>query len=400
MEGLLGIAYLGARFVWVPLLAFALAVDDSSSRRRLVAPIVASVLALVYEGVMTSMSAGKAVIRIDILLVILVVGIVLGVCGLILLSSRKTIVPGILCLAVPLLATAGWMQASTESHRSGELLDLGRRLRFETAFRDDATQRRFFGELRSDVNPWAGYYVSRGGEYRYKHLVINDQGDFTLYSGGLYSRSGQGKARPGEPPVFEAISIDRIVGETRFTLEPGGDKAFTLRVRHGSDPQERTIVLEKSAPPRFPASAQGPVRFIGVFSARYGETPKSMWVVQLWLWESGGKMWGRYLRDNFPKGYRKDFIHEEAIAPRCSGDCRDLKIAFETGRGPVSLTRRSNDELEVKLDGVREPVVIRRGETVPGSILDLAPLASAEENRRWIEAITEGKFFSWDVPAI
>ena len=139
------------------------------------------------------------------------------------------------------------------------------------------------------------------------------------------------------------------------------------------------------------------MRFVGEFSATYDEREKDFWLVQVWLWESKGEWWGRYIRDNYRRAGPREFISAEAIEPRCASECKVL--TFTSSRGPVALTRIADDEFKAKLAGVREEVTLRRGEKLPGFIFDLAPLATPQKNREWIEAVSTGRMITWDVPA-
>jgi hypothetical protein len=135
---------------------------------------------------------------------------------------------------------------------------------------------------------------------------------------------------------------------------------------------------------------------VGVFSGTYDEQDNGFWLMQVWLWESDGAWWGRYLRNHYVRGERRDFISTTAIAPVCSEQCKVLSFP-EEGRA-VTLTRLSDDELLVMMSWQRDGVTLKRGETLPGFFFDLAPLATERENRQWLDALTTAGMIAWDVP--
>ena len=106
--------------------------------------------------------------------------------------------------------------------------------------------------------------------------------------------------------------------------------------------------MRKADPPRFPRrpSASDEVHFAGVFSATYGEKNGAFWLIQVWLWESGGEWWGQYLRDHYTRGAEREFISTEKIVPACSEQCKVLSLRDEPRRRePHSrVHRRAHDD--------------------------------------------------------
>ena len=384
MGELFRIAYLAELWLWVPLAVIVATVPGM--RRWVALPLGVSALALVYEGYMTLVWEPKvtAPIRVDIFLVMIGAGLVDLIAGLALLRPAISGVHRVqariavaLCLGIVAAATGGWIGMNVGLAAVDEKLDYGRRAKLEAAFRDDETQRRFFGELASRKNPWAGYYVIEGDDDRYRQLVINEAGRVWLFHELLYESRGNGEA--GGSDFVGAVSLGGA--QTGFVLRREGER-YLLRV-HG-----KSLPARRVDPPRYPRAASTPdeVRFIGVFSATY-ENPRSHpWIVQVWLWQRDGEVWGHYLRDTFEGGEIREYIGTEAIRPRCREGCRVLE--FQSGRGPVVLTRVSEDAWRAKLDGLAEEVLLARGETQRGFDLDLAPLSTAKENRRWLDAMT------------
>lgn len=407
MSRLFHVAYLAELWLWIPLAYFA--ATTPAARRRLAAPLVASVLAAVYEAYMTFVWEPKvtAPIRVDILLVIFVTGAADAISGLALAAAApgkaqrgKWWAAAALCMSVPVLAVVGFAFGQREVRRLDATLDQGRHFLFEAAFRDDATEKRVFGNLHSSANPWAGYYLGDGGDDRFGHLVINDQGDFWLYHSMLYEYKGKGAQSSTEPDKFVGQGTGRMNAKMTLALRRQEAGPYLLQVDfgYGQLAPPKTVPIRRTDPPRFPRppSPGDQVRFVGVFSGAYGPRDHDFWLVQAWLWESDGKVWGRYVHDFYKRGARREFISTEEIRPACARQCREL--TFQTSRGPRTLTRVSDDEYRGTYGSPPVEVSLKRGETLPGFLLDLAPLATEKANREWIEAVSAGRMIEWDVP--
>jgi hypothetical protein len=389
-------AYVASIFLWIPLAI--IAATAPSARGRLMVPLVASALGALYQ-VTIGRSGGYVFV-----VVLLVLCAVDAISGLVLVLTGRTHpyrvvlrIAGALCLAIPAAVLVDFGRAGQTTAELNRVSDLGRKFRFETAFRDDATQKRIFGDLDSGMNPWAGYYVGGDEDRRFKHLVINAEGRYWLYAVELWDEEGKGSESTSAPDTFEGQGTGRMNARRQLLLKRQAGGPFLLELRDPSM-HNKPVAFTKAAPPRFPAppSPADAARFVGEFSTTYDEKEKDFWLVQVWLWESKGEWWGRYIRDNYRRAGPREFISAETIEPRCASECKEL--SFTSSRGPVSLTRISDDEFKAKLAGVREEVTLRRGEKLPGFIFDLAPLATPQKNREWIEAVSSGRMLTWDVP--
>lgn len=398
MSHLLRYAYLAELFLWIPLAFFVATMP--SARRWLVAPLVASVLAAAYEAYMTFVWEPKvtAPIRVDIFLVLFVACAANTISGLALVISSKgkaertrLRVAAAVCFSVPVLSLAGLAFMGSHVARLDANLDRGRQYRFEAAFRDDATEKRIFGNIAPGASALSGYYVAGDGDDRIKHFVVNDAGRYWLYSSLLYLSTGDldGPGASGREKM-------------RVSLRPQSGDAYLLDVDFGLGAAlapPKTVAVRRVPPPRFPqpSSPADEVRYLGVFSATYAERDRHFFVVQAWLWESKGKVWGRYIHDDFIRGNKREFLHVEALEAKCAEACKVL--TFDSGRGPRTLRRVSEDAFSGRYNSPPEEVTLRRGETMPGLFLDLAPLGSAKQNKAWLEAVLEAQMVSWDVPA-
>lgn len=406
MKELYYTAYIAALLLWIPL-GILVAVKPST-RRRVMVPLVVSVIGAAYE-VFAKVAYGPNVIRIDILLAMDLLGAVDAIFGISLLIGARgrpdrgaLIFAGVLCLAVPVMAMMGNYAFEVEKKESDRNYILGQQLLYEASFRDDEAQKHAFGELKPGKNPWSGYYA--GDADRYPYLVINDEGRFWLPASmpilNIYMYRGQGTPATD---AFEGTG-DPMKNPLRVKLRRGEGDSYLLEINSNPaspQPALETVPMRKRDPPRFPRPAASPrdeVRFLGVFSGIYDEKNASFWLTQVWLWESGGEVWGRYLRDFYRRGGTKDFISTGTIATTCAQECKVL--SFETGRGRVTLTRVSDDAFTVTEGSADKGATLKRGETLPGFLYDLAPLATKKENQEWLTAVVRAEsMISWRVPS-
>ncbi len=397
--------------IWIPFLIYANNPNLPTSLQKTLRFLVkVSLLAGAYELLMTLFF--QSAIRIDILIAILILGLIYTASGAVLVYQgvsgkytnklRLTSASlGLLCFSVPVLSIIGWGVFTSESTKVDLSLKNGRHYRFEAAFRNDETQMRFFGQLASQTNPWAGYYLGDNTDSRFKQLIINEQGKFWIYDNELrLLYTGQNSNTP-DSLQYQGVAIHGVNDKTHITIEHQGNDAFRLVSQRFinstvSDTSQKTI-FRKISPPRFPepVSPHDEVKFIGVFSAKTPASSNAYLVTQIWLWQANGKYWGQYLHDLYEKGRQYDFVASRQIEPICSGDCSDMNLTFKTSAGTISISKKSDEMIVVASSGTTQDTLLKRGETVTGFLFDLAPLATSRQNQEWIEAITTGTFVKW-----
>lgn len=392
MGGLFLIAYLAQLALWLPLGLIVWRVPGM--RRWLAGAFGVSALAMAYEAFMTFVWSPTVVnpIRVDILLVMLIGCVVDFFTGIALVKPAREGVhrfaaasAASLCLLIPALALLGYVALRAESAAVGDRLSQGRLYRFEAGFRDDATQRRFYGELAPKGNPWAGYYLVQGRDDRVRHLIVNDAGRVWAYHAQLYAYPGEGRDAGGEFRGQLQMPNSRM----DFALRRQGE-AFEVEIGSGEPVQK--LVAKRLAPPRFgkAPSAGDAVRFIGVFAGTHENPPGFAWVIQVWLWRAGDEAWGYYLREPFKGGDIGPMLQPHAVKVACRDDCTVVEL--RSGRGDVVLRRAGEDEWRAKVAGNDGDIELRRGALVDGFDLELAPLDSLEAHRRWLDAVTTGMY--------
>ncbi|WMW80197.1 hypothetical protein RF679_16310 [Undibacterium cyanobacteriorum] len=413
MSSLFTIAYFLALLNWLPISILSSGAPTEFKRGPLRLLYGLSIVLALYEAYMSLLwsPAVVAPIRIDVFILMLPYGLLYLIYGiaysiyaknsaLSVESKWRSKLIAAWCLAVPLLAIAGYASISHESKQSSMQFDLGRRFRYEARLRDDQVQARFFGPITETGGTIAGHYVADGNDSRFAKIVINDALDVWLWSTELYEHQGRLKHLGGDAYEWQNQSKDVTPLSGKINVIDREHFAFSGDV--GPNPSPQTTQFTKVAAPRFPLekNATDAVEFLGVFSTTFDDTGKDLGVYQMWLWRSKNKIWGQHYRHHATRGSTIEFLAPTKIEPYCMGSCDRYDLRFQLERSNYRLQRVSADSWSVRdNDNPSGPsYVLRRGQILPGYVYDLAPLHSAEETQQWIAAVGAGHFVKWKVP--
>lgn len=396
-------AYFVARFLWIPLLACWAAAKNAPARGAMWAPIGAGIAATIWE-LLVPVTMN---IRIDLMLVGPALMFADGLAGIMLAAAayrqrkaRRAIHPAIaaaaaMCLAACAFFVFAWVYSTWRAEDQYQEHVEGSRAYFEAAFRDDETQRVAYGSLEG--TRWAGYYVSDPPQPSFARLVVNSAGNYFIYSQDFYERRGRTQPDPADPALAKGVSYYLGIAITGSSVELRdlGNGRLQFRLSEGS---VSDVMFTKQRPPRFPRAAapSDKVRFIGVFSGSYDDTPKYLSVAQVWLWASEGKLWAVWLRGPISREKEQPIFGNPRADVTCAGDdCATLLVHTEGG-GRETLRRQGPDALawSERKDRV---VTMQRGEIVTGLPFAWAPLTTMEENRKWLRSIHPD--ITWQAPA-
>jgi hypothetical protein len=396
-----GTAYLVARWMWLPLLGCWAAARGVRGRNAMWPCIVVSAAACAWEFSIPS----SANIRIDLVAVVpalILSGLVSG--GLLVGAVRAhrragraappSLLAGLLaCFAGPLALAAAWAISDYKSRGQYEEYSAGSRYWFETAFQDDEAQRAAFGEL--DGTRWSGYYVADPPDALWAHVVVNRGGEFFVFGPTFREERGRGVPDAADEPVLHGPLIRYGHKSGDVALRDLGGGRVAARITDLGAPRE--VSLAKRPPPRFPRpAAGGKVKFRGVYSARDGDA-QFVFVTQLWLWESGGAVWGKLLRQGFQRGQETEVVgHRDAAVACLDAACTSFSVKTEDDAA-FTLRREGVDRLVQPHGYQGRDLVFQPGEIVGGFLYDRAPLATPEENRRWLRSLHP--LITWTAPA-
>jgi hypothetical protein len=398
-------AYITAIVAGLSVAIFLPRTRDAPPLALLLPPIIVAALAAAWEA-----SVPRTVeFRLDLFLVIPVLAFVEGVAGIALffrgrrlreerrLSATNT-VPAAICVGAAAFVVVAWIVSHYEVERDTARSDQGLEWAFQAAFRDDATQRRVFGELESDPDHWAGFYVAALPDTYPRRIVINTDGRYWTFFQHEHMVPGRRAADSKGPERFTGRELRKGMAAHNVELIKGPGDGFTLQ--RVFDGKSYSYAYRREAPPRFPPpAAPQRVKYRGVFSGAVASSGEYR-IAQLWIWESEGKRWGKYLWQGMTPGIEGWVVAQRDASIECAdAACRQI-VVTATGEQPTRFSWISNDTL--KYEGgyvVRgQELVLRPGETVPGFLYDLAPLATARDNREWLHVIPAGDVY-WTPPA-
>jgi hypothetical protein len=394
-------AYIVAIVAGLSLVAFLPRRVGAPPRAMLLPPIVVAALAALWE-----MSVPRSAnIRIDLLLVVPLLAFVEGAAGIALASHAKvagrwrwagaSAIPAAICLAASAFVAVVWVVTGFGIAKETERSDRGKEWAFQAAFRDDATQRRVFGELEADPDHWAGYYVPEKPDVYPRRIVIAADGRYWTFGEHEYMSAGQREGDRG-PERFRGRERRGVGVDLDLTKRPDGGFDLTRTF----DGKTYTYAYRRERPPRFPrpAGSTQRVKYRGVFSGFVADG-NSFRVGQLWIWEADGKRWGKYLWQGLTPGKESWIVAQRDATIDCAdAACRTILVTA-TGEQPTRYSWIADDALQYDSGYLArgQKLILRPGEIVPGFLYDLAPLTDADENREWLHVVPDNGVY-WTPP--
>jgi hypothetical protein len=322
-------------FSWIPLALLAGSQKDHASAVRFLWALSGGTFLLcgyiLYLDFIWSRTV-VAPIRVDLLLLIplgTVTFTVVGVWGLRRPGGLPKIA-SVLLLAMSLPTLLVFAQGMWKSSKDIARLDARPSLIFEAQFRNPETFGNFFGNIDKMDDPRVGHFRAEDPKSWVSRAIINDQGHFWLmfkcYATveGVYLQGDLGatplpatfKARsesgPPEDVVVSAWSPDRFT----LTISPSRTDTFVRApVSYGEM-----------------ASAPGKVTLLGSFSQTRIDRDY-IYLVQIWLWQSGDRWVAYYARRNARCGSTNDFVFTSAYEGKPVAD----QIFFNSVRGDQTV---------------------------------------------------------------
>lgn len=390
-------------FSWIPLALLASTQKDQRPAARFLWVLCAVTFLLcgyiLYLDFIWSRTV-VAPIRVDLLLLIplsTVTFTVVGVWGLRRPGGLPKIA-SILLLALSLPTLLVFAQGMWKSSKDIVRLNARPALIFEAQFRNPQTFKSFFGNIDKKDDPGVGHFRAEDPNGMTSRVIINDQGHFWLmfkcYAKVecVYSQAdlgvtplpgtfkAQSDAGPPRDVVVSAWSQDRFT----LTFSPAGSHTF---VRAPVSYSEMV-------------SAPGKVTFHGSFSQTRIDR-NYIYLVQIWLWQSGDRWVAYYARRNAICGSTNDFIFASAYVGKPVSD----QIYFMSARADQNL-----DEFQIRppapaydrIDGQifyngrpLETITLERTSILRSPIYESAPLTDFEVTTDWLKTVSMGYAMSW-----
>jgi hypothetical protein len=201
----------------------------------------------------------------------------------------------------------------------------------------------------------------------------------------------------GETPLPGTFKAESVSGPPRDVVVSGWSQdRFTLTLSpRGSDTFVRSPVSYSEM-----VSAPGKVTFHGSFSQTRIDRDY-IYLVQMWLWQSGDRWVAYYARQNAMCGSTNDFIHASAYEgkPRLgqiyfTGATGDQKIEEFHVQAPA-LTSGQIDGQIIYNGRPLETITLKRSSILRSPIYESAPLTDFEVTTDWLKTVSMGYFMSW-----
>ena len=396
--------YLATFFSWIPLALLA-----GTQRGRPAARVLRTL------GVITFLFCGYllylefiwsrtvvAPIRVDLLLLIPVATVTfigVGLWGLFRPGGLPKIASLVL-LALSLPTLVVFAQGIWKSSRNMVRLDARPALIFEAQFRNPQTFTRFFGNIESGDDPRAGNFRAGDAAGSPSRVIVNDEGHlWVLASCGTKVECVRWQADLGQtaralPATFQAtpeygppvqIAVSGWSRE-RLTLEFAPSRSFTF---------VRTPVsyLETVPGPRT-------VTYHGSFSETRIDRD-AIYLVQIWLWQSGDRWLAYYVRQPFRCGSTNDFISASAYGGKPFLDqvyftsaTGDQKIEEFHVKAPTPADDRLDGEI-VWAGSPLQPIAARKQSVLRAPLYESAPLGDMEATADWLKTVSMGYSLPW-----
>jgi hypothetical protein len=152
----------------------------------------------------------------------------------------------------------------------------------------------------------------------------------------------------------------------------------------------KNLAFMRTPPPSSPLpKAKTNVNFLGVYSSELPDNAGRISVLQIWLWQSGDRVFGRYLRGSrlgtassflSAKPFTAEHKQEYGKIDFRMGERKSFSGNMVEGRlvsGIVSWQGRQHESLK-----------FQKKELIPGFFFQFAPLANEKETLRWLDVMS------------
>ncbi|MBL7554182.1 MAG: hypothetical protein JNM24_00045 [Bdellovibrionaceae bacterium] len=277
-------------------------------------------------------------------------------------------------------------------------------LLFEAQFKNQNNFSKFFGSIDASENPIAGHFQAAPNEWATR-MIINSKGHLWLYfhcSSNTECIRGEAKiplSQRNFPATIDLHSLGGSQEEGQFSDIQADRFTFTLWVilNGQKKPYVKPATFVRTPPPfrqKSPGSKED-VIYSGAFS-QFKITDKYIEPVQLWLWQSGDRFLGYYVRQNFGCGTENNFITPIQL----EGTLKDNELVLKNSNSieKVILTKISDSHLEGQIlynGKFLQSLSLKSGAILFSDRHDLAPLLKFEETKHWLETVSMGYMLTW-----
>ena len=302
----------------------------------------------------------------------------------------------LLAFSVPTLLV--FAQGIWKSSKDMVRLNARPALIFEAQFRNPQTFKNFFGNIDARNDLRVGHFRAEDPKSWASRVIVNDQGHFWLMF-----KCGENMECVYAEADLGAISVPRTFKAQSETGLPhdvvvsawSQDRLILDFSRRGSYTFVRAPVSYNET-----VSAPGKVSFHGSFSqARIDRD--YIYLVQIWLWQSGDRWVAYYVRRNAKCGSTNDFV----FASGYEGKPRRGQIYFTSATGDqkieefqITVPAAAADHIDAQIFYNGRPLeaaTLKRGSILHSPIYESAPNTDSEVTTDWLKTVSMGYFMSW-----
>jgi hypothetical protein len=269
---------------------------------------------------------------------------------------------------------------------------------FEAQFRNPQTFRNFFGNIDAKNDPRVGHFRAEDPKSWASRVIVNDQGHFWLmFKCGENVECVYSQANIGEislPGTFKAQSETGLPQEV--VVSAWSPDRFTLNF----SPRASYSFVRAPVSYHETVSAPGKVSFHGSFS-QVRIDRDYIYLIQIWLWQSGDRWVAYYVRRNARCGSINDFVSASAY----DGKLRGAQIYFTSATGDqkieefqTTLPTPTTDQIDAHIlynGRPLEDAMLKRRPILYSPIYESAPTSDFDGTTDWLKTVSMGYFMSW-----
>jgi hypothetical protein len=267
---------------------------------------------------------------------------------------------------------------------------------FEAQFRNPQTFRNFFGNIDPRNDPRVGHFRAEDPKSWASRVIVNDQGHFWLmFKCGENVECVYSQADLGEislPGTFKAQSETGLPQEVLVSAWSGDRFALNF------SPQGTYTFVRAPVSYNETVSAPGKVSFHGSFS-QVRIDRDYIYLIQIWLWQSGERWVAYYVRRNAKCGSINDFVSASAY----EGKPRGGQIFFTSATEKIeefqiSVPSPSSDQIDAHIFYNGRPLqeaTLKRGSILYSPVYESAPNSDFDVTTDWLKTVSMGYFMSW-----
>lgn len=340
-------------------------------------------------------------IRVDILLIApLLWGLYAGAVATLFRAKRTKLVNALAIIVVLIGAEIVYLavEAGRESAQLTATFHERNALLYEAKFRSQDDYDAYFGPFDGTTTHPAGHWVAED-HGQYTRLIVNADGQVWLFyrcsETECHYRSASG-LRQRDDGLWEAVVSARVLQDLPITIDQASPERLAVEIKG------QAVSFTAAPPPIDPLPVPNTLTYLGSFSGHSCIRLHAM-VRQVWLWRDGERMLALGIFKGLVAGQHAEFLSPVILgsaAPRDGVWSFDWDTGdWRAGKAEITLEGPNVGLVYERSGRESEQITLSPGAIVEDEVIDLAPLTSAQDWRRWFDTVYTGHFSSGDAPA-